>query len=52
MIIDKLIDAIKRTDNPSVVGLDTCLDYLPQDMLEKVKAWKMLQNKFLSLIKI
>ncbi len=38
MIIDKLIDAIKRTDNPSVVGLDTCLDYLPQDMLAKVKS--------------
>ncbi len=38
MIIDKLIDAIKRTDNPSVVGLDTCLDYLPQDMLAKVES--------------
>ncbi len=38
MIIDKLIDAIKRTDNPSVVGLDTCLDYLPQDMLAKVNS--------------
>lgn len=37
MIIDKLIDAIKRTDNPSVVGLDTCLDYLPEDMLAKVQ---------------
>ena len=38
MIIDKLIDAIKRTDNPPVVGLDTCLDYLPQDMLAKVES--------------
>ncbi len=38
MIIDKLIDAIKRTDNPSVVGLDTCLDYLPEDMLNKVNS--------------
>ena len=38
MIIDKLIDAIKRTDNPSVVGLDTCLDYSPQDMLAKVES--------------
>lgn len=36
MMIDTLIDAIIRTDNPSVVGLDTCLDYLPQDMLDKV----------------
>ena len=32
MIIDKLIDAIKRTDNPSVIGLDTCVDYLPDEM--------------------
>lgn len=40
MIIDKLIDAIKRTDNPSVVGLDTCLDYLPEEMLAKVKTLK------------
>lgn len=38
MIIDKLIDAIKRTDNPSVVGLDTCLDYLPEEMLAKVNS--------------
>ena len=35
MIIDKLIDAIKRTDNPSVIGLDTCVDYLPEDMKAK-----------------
>lgn len=40
MIIDKLIDAIIRTDNPSVVGLDTCLDYLPEDMLAKVHSLK------------
>lgn len=38
MIIDKLIDAIKRTDNPSVIGLDTCLDYLPEEMLTKVNS--------------
>lgn len=37
MVIDRLIDAIIKTDNPSVVGLDTCLDYLPQEMLEDVK---------------
>lgn len=35
MIIDKLIDAIKRTDNPSVIGLDTCVDYLPDEMKAK-----------------
>ncbi len=32
MIIDILVDKIKKTKNPSVVGLDTCLDYLPDDM--------------------
>lgn len=35
MIIDKLIDKIKLTDNPSVIGLDTCIDYLPDDMKAK-----------------
>lgn len=29
MIIDKLIDKIKETNNPSLVGLDTCVSYLP-----------------------
>lgn len=37
MIIDNLIEAIIRTDNPTVVGLDTCLDYLPREMTERVK---------------
>ncbi len=32
MIIDRLIDRIRETDNPSVIGLDTCADYLPQEM--------------------
>lgn len=32
MIIDELIDAILQTGNPTAVGLDTCLDYLPADM--------------------
>ncbi|MDE7208713.1 MAG: orotidine 5'-phosphate decarboxylase, partial [Clostridia bacterium] len=35
MIIDRLIDKIKLTDNPSVIGLDTCIDYLPDDMKAK-----------------
>lgn len=38
MVIDKLIDAIIKTDNPSVIGLDTCLDYLPEEMLVNVKS--------------
>lgn len=40
MIIDKLIDEILKKDNPSVVGLDTCLDYLPSEMLEGVDGFK------------
>lgn len=32
MIIDTLIDKIKETENPSVVGLDTSLAHLPDDM--------------------
>ena len=31
-MIDLLIEKIKQTKNPSVVGLDTCVDYLPQEM--------------------
>ena len=32
MIIDTLIDKIKKCDNPTVVGLDTSFDYLPEGM--------------------
>ena len=35
MLIDRLIDKIKETDNPSVAGLDTCVDYLPDETREK-----------------
>lgn len=35
MIIDRLIDKIKETNNPSVIGLDTCIDYLPEEMKSK-----------------
>lgn len=35
-MIDKLIEKIKETSNPSVIGLDTDISYLPQDMLDKV----------------
>ena len=34
MIIDALIDKIQLTGNPSVIGLDTCIDYLPHEMQE------------------
>lgn len=36
MIIDTLVDKIKQTKNPSVVGLDTCVDYLPPEMQGKI----------------
>ncbi len=35
MIIDQLIEKIQLTNNPSVIGLDTCIDYLPTEMYEK-----------------
>lgn len=35
-MIDKLIEKIKITDNPSVVGIDTCFDYLPAEMKQGV----------------
>lgn len=38
MIIDRLIEKIKHTKNPSVVGLDTCVDYLPDDMKNEIKS--------------
>ena len=40
MIIDKLIEKIKLTNNPSVIGLDTCFDYLPEDMQVKCNSLK------------
>ena len=39
MIIDRLIEKIKQTKNPSVVGLDTCVDYLPDDMKNQIKSF-------------
>ncbi len=35
MIIDKLIDKIIETHNPTVVGLDPRLDYIPEHILDK-----------------
>ena len=38
MIIDKLIDAIAaKGGNPSVIGLDTCVDYLPEDVQQSAR---------------
>lgn len=41
MIIDTLIDRIKACKNPTAVGLDTCLDYLPE---KEKKACKTLAD--------
>lgn len=38
MIFDTLFDAVAQKRNPSVVGLDTMLDYLPADMLARFDA--------------
>ena len=38
MALDRLIDAIKRTHNPTVAGLDPKLDFLPPYMVEKAFA--------------
>ena len=40
MIVDKLIDKIKEYDNPTVAGIDTSFDYLPEDMRTGVKDFK------------
>lgn len=39
-MIDKLIEKIKATGNPSVAGIDTNLDYLPSDVINKCSALK------------
>lgn len=36
-ITDKLIDKIKATGNPTVVGLDTRIEYLPQQLAKNLK---------------
>lgn len=38
MIIDKLIDKIKATENPTVVGLDPRLSYVPEYITQKYYA--------------
>ncbi len=38
MALDRLIEAVKRTGNPTVAGLDPKLDYLPPAMVKKAFA--------------
>lgn len=40
MIIDTLIDKIREYKNPTVVGLDTNFDYLPDDMKDGISSFK------------
>ena len=44
MIIDKLIEKIIETQNPTCVGLDTQLDYLPDEMRAGVKTCEDAAN--------
>lgn len=37
-MIDKLIDRIIATDNPSVIGLDTDISYLPEESIKNINS--------------
>lgn len=55
-MINKLVEKIKKTKAPIVVGLDPMLSYIPQHVQEKAFAeygelWKGLQRQSGSLIK-
>ena len=51
MIVDKLIDKIKEYDNPTVAGIDTSFDYLPEDMRTGVKDFKSAAEAILAFNK-
>ena len=51
MITDKLIDRIKELDNPTVAGIDTSFDYLPEDMKSGVKDFKSASEAVLEFNK-
>ena len=38
MALDRLIEAIRRKDNPTVAGLDPRLEYLPDYLIKKAFA--------------
>lgn len=55
-MINKLVEKIKKTKAPIVVGLDPMLSYIPQHVRKKRlqsmgKLWKGLQRQSGSLIK-
>lgn len=51
MIIDTLIDKIREYDNPTVAGLDTSFDYLPESMKAGVKDFSGAAEAVLSFNK-
>lgn len=51
MITDKLIERIKELDNPTVAGIDTSFDYLPDDMKNGVKDFKSASEAVLEFNK-
>jgi len=48
---DKLIDKIIEMQNPTCVGLDTVLEYLPEDMLKEVNSFKSAAEGILTFNK-
>lgn len=42
MIIDRLIDRITELNNPVAAGLDTCIEYLPEDMQGKCATFETI----------
>ena len=51
MIIDRLIDKILEMNNPTVVGLDTCVEYLPSEMQEKCTSLEKVGEQLLEFNK-
>ena len=51
MITDKLIEKIIEKQNPACVGLDTALEYLPEEMLAAVKDFRTAASAVLEFNK-
>lgn len=51
ILIDRLIEAINKKNNPSVVGLDTSFDYLPEDMKNGVDSLDKVAEKIVEFNK-
>ena len=47
MIIDKLIGRIVELQNPTCVGLDTIVDYLPQEMKAEIVDYRTAAEQIL-----